>query len=100
MSQNRTYLAEVFSESTGWTVTADARRFTFVNDDPPQVIVWTVSDAELGQLRFAANSAAKSYGGRRSAGIDVLCMPVCEAIAPFEGTRGEIHGTDLGTIIE
>lgn len=96
----RSELAESLAESTGWDVTADSRRFTFVNDDPPQVIVWPVSDAELGQLRFGANSTAKSYGGRRSAGIDVLCMPVYEAIAPFEGTRGEIHGTDLGTIIE
>ncbi|GAA1854541.1 hypothetical protein GCM10009813_14910 [Brevibacterium marinum] len=70
MKMVRSELAESLAQSTGWDVTTDARRFTFVNDDPPQAIVWTVSDAELGHLRFVANSAAKSYGGRRSAGRD------------------------------
>lgn len=96
----RSELAEALTESTGWEVSADSRRFTFVNDDPQQVVVWTVSDAELGQLHYGANSGAKSYGGRRSASISVLRMRVDEAICPFEGARGEIRGTDLGTIVE
>lgn len=98
----RTELAEVLSDSTGWEVIVDARRFTFATDDPPQTIIWTVSDSELGQLRFDANSAAKGFGGRRSAHASIasLGMLVQEAIASFDGARGEIHGTDLGTIIE
>lgn len=100
MSVVRSELAESLAESTGWDVTSDPRRFTFINDDPPQVVVWTVSDAELGQLRYNAGATAKSAGGHRSAGMDMLCMHVHEAIGPFEGTRGEIRGTDLGTIVE
>lgn len=100
MTVARSELAEEFAESTGWKVTADARRFTFVNDDPPQVIVWNVSDADLGQLRYNAGATAKDSGGRRSAGMSMVCAQIDEAILPFEGTRGEIRGTALGTIIE
>lgn len=99
MTQNRTYLAEVFSESTGWSVTADARRFTFINDDPPQVVVWTVTDAQLGSLIYAANMQSKHAGGTQSDDPAILWLVVAEAIGPFEGSRGQMQGTDM-TIVE
>ena len=93
--QTRDFLAASLTASTGWDVTADSRRFTFVNDDPPQVVVWTVTDAELGHLSYIATAGARSYGGRASAGSEMICPQVAEAIEPFEGARGAIVGTDL-----
>lgn len=34
MSIDRAELANALAEATGWSVSADPRRFTFVNDDP------------------------------------------------------------------
>lgn len=98
MSIDRAELANALAEATGWSVSADPHRVTFTNDDPPQVVIWTVTDGELAQLRYGANVGAKSYGGRRSADLGVLCLPVMEAIVPFEGSRGVMRGTDLRII--
>lgn len=99
MSVDRTYLAEALTESTSWSVTADARRFTFVNDDPPQVVVWTVTDAQLGSMLYGTNKRSKAVGAKQSVDPSVLWLTLHEALGPFEGSRGEIHGTDM-TIIE
>ncbi|MFE1084921.1 hypothetical protein [Brevibacterium sediminis] len=48
MRIDRTELANALAEATGWSVTADSHRVTFTNDDPPQVVIWTVTDSELG----------------------------------------------------
>ena len=45
MSIDRAELANALAEATGWSVTADPHRVTFMNDDPPQVVIWTVSDS-------------------------------------------------------
>lgn len=95
MTVDRTELAKSLAEATGWSVTADARRVTFTNDDPPQVVIWTVTDAEIGELRYNQNLMAKSAGTRQTADIAVLGMPVLEALGPFEGSRGYMHGTEL-----
>lgn len=95
MTVDRTELAEVLAEATGWSVTADARRVTFTNDDPPQVVIWTVTDSEIGELRYSQNLMAKSAGGRQTADLGALWLPVDEALGPYEGTRGYMHGTEL-----
>lgn len=95
MAVDRTELAETLAEATGWSVTADARRLTFTNDDPPQVVIWTVTDAEIGQLRYNENLRAAGYGGCQSADLGMLWLPVDEALAPYEGTRGYMYGTDV-----
>lgn len=51
--------------------------------------------AELASLLYAANLQSKGAGGRRSADPAILCMTVLEALGPFDGFRGEMHGTDL-----
>ena len=98
MTVDRSELADILAEATGWSVTADPHRLTLTNDDPSQVVIWTVTDGELAQLRYGANVGAKSFGGRRSADLGVLCLPVMEAIGPFEGSRGVMRGTDLRII--
>ncbi|AOP52158.1 MAG: hypothetical protein ACTH1I_06195 [Brevibacterium aurantiacum] len=95
MTVDRTELADSLAEATGWSVTADAHRVTFTNDDPPQVVIWTVTDAEIGELRYSQNLMAKSAGARQTADLGVLGLPLCEALGPFEGSRGYMHGTDL-----
>lgn len=95
MTVDRAELAEVLAEATGWSVTADAHRLTFTNDDPPQVVIWTVTDADIGKLRYNENLRAAGYGGRQTADLGALWLPLDEALGPFEGSRGYIHGTDL-----
>lgn len=95
MTVDRTELAESLAEVTGWSVTADARRVTFTSDDPPQVVIWTVTDADLGRLRYNENLRASGYGGRQTAELGALGLPLGEALGPFEGTRGYMHGADL-----
>ncbi|SMX93443.1 MULTISPECIES: hypothetical protein [unclassified Brevibacterium] len=95
MTVDRTELAEALAEATGWSVMADARRVTFTNDDPPQVVIWTVTDAEIGELRYSQNRMAKSAGARQTADLGALWLPVYEALGPFEGSRGYMHGTEL-----
>ena len=95
MTVDRTELAESLAEATGWSVTADSHRVTFTNDDPPQVVIWTVTDADLGRLRYNENLRASGYGGRQTAELGVLGLPLGEALGPFEGARGYMHGTDL-----
>lgn len=99
MTVDRTELAEALAEATGWSVTADARRLTFTNDDPPQVVIWTVTDADIGLLRYNENLRAAGYGGRQTADLGALTQPVHEALGPYEGSRGYMHGADL-TICE
>ncbi|MCI4012668.1 hypothetical protein [Brevibacterium sp. ZH18] len=95
MTVDRTELADALAEATGWSVTADARRVTFTNDDPPQVVIWTVTDAEIGLLRYNENLRAAGYGGRQTADLGALWLPLGEALGPFEGSRGYMHGTEL-----
>lgn len=95
MTVDRTELAEALAEATGWSVTADARRVTFTNDDPPQVVIWTVTDAEIGWLRYNENLRAAGYGGRKTADLGALWLPLAEALGPFEGSRGYMQGTDV-----
>lgn len=95
MSIDRAELATALAEATGWSVTADSHRVTFTNDDPPQVVIWTVTDSEIGELRYNENRRAKGYGGRQSAEFGVLWLPLMEALGPFEGSRGYMDGTDL-----
>ncbi|WP_210604332.1 hypothetical protein [Brevibacterium oceani] len=98
MSIDRAELANTLAEATGWSVSADTKRFTFVNDDPPQVVIWTVTDAEIGQLRYNENLRAKGYGGSQTNDPGVLSLPLDEALGPFGlfgGSRGFMDGTDL-----
>ena len=98
MAVDRTELAEILAEATGWSVSADPHRLTFTNDDPPQVVTWTVTDAEIGQLRYNENLRAKGYGGGHTNELAVLSLPLGEALGPFEifgGSRGYMNGTDL-----
>ncbi|WP_231445087.1 hypothetical protein [Brevibacterium zhoupengii] len=95
MAVDRMELAKSLAEATGWSVTADAHRVTFTNDDPPQVVVWTVTDAEIGELRYNENLRAARYEGSKTAEPGVLGLPLGEALGPFEGSRGYMHGTDL-----
>ncbi|MCS4595110.1 hypothetical protein KTJ89_19120 [Brevibacterium sediminis] len=95
MSIDRAELANALAEATGWSVSADPHRVTFVNDDPPQVVIWTVTDAEIGELRYNENRRAKGYGDKQSAELGVLWLPLTEALGPFEGPRGYMDGTDL-----
>ena len=95
MTVDRTELADALAEATGWSVTADAHRVTFTNDDPPQVVIWTVTDAEIGWLRYNENLRAAGYGGRQTADLSALWLPLGEALGPFEGSRGYMHGTEL-----
>ena len=98
MSIDRAELADTLAEATGWSVTAEPRRLTFANDDPPQVVIWTVTDAEIGQLHCNQNLRAKGYRGRQTAELGVLALPLNEALGPFEifgGARGYMEGTDL-----
>jgi hypothetical protein len=98
MSIDRTELANALAEVTGWSVTADPHRVTFVNDDPPQVVIWTVTDDELGQMRYNENLRAKHYGGRKTSEFGALWLPLMEALGPFElseGSRGYIKGMDM-----
>ena len=88
MTVVRRELAESLAEATGWTVTADSHRVTFTSDDPPQVVIWTVTDADLGRLRYNENLRASGYGGRQTAELG-------EALGPFEGPRGYMQGADL-----
>ena len=98
MSIDRAELADALAEATGWSVTADPRRLTLTNDDPPQVVIWTVTDAEIGQLRCKENLCAKGYGGRQTAELGVLAIPLNAALGPseiFGGARGHMEGTVL-----
>ncbi len=99
MSIDRTELANALAEATGWSVSADPHRVTFTNDDPPQVVIWTVTDAEIGQMRYNQNLTSREAGGRQSAELGTLGLPLDEALGPFEGSRGYMDGTDL-TIIQ
>lgn len=99
MRSTRRELVDEFARSSTWAVSADERRITFTRDDPAQVVIWTVSDAELGRLRYAAGLGAKSASETSSAGFDFLCIYIEEAIGPFDGTRGTMHGEDL-TVVE
>ncbi|MBM6590637.1 hypothetical protein [Brevibacterium sp. RIT 803] len=95
MTVDRTELAESLAEATGWSVTADSHRVTFTNDDPPQVVIWTVTDADLGRIRYYENLRAAGYGGRKTADLGALWLPLAEALGPFEGSRGYMQGADL-----
>lgn len=98
MAVDRTELADILAEATGWSVSADPHRLTFTNDDPPQVVIWTVTDTELGQLQYNENLRAKKFGGSQTAELGVLSLPLNEALGPFEifgGSRGYMNGTDL-----
>ena len=95
MAVDRTELAKSLAEATGWSVTADARRLTFTNDDPPQVVIWTVTDADIGRLRYGQNLMVKAAGGSQTADLGALGLPVDEALGPFEGSRGYMHGAEL-----
>lgn len=98
ISIDRAELANALAEATGWSVTADSHRVTFTNDDPPQVVIWTVTDSEIGQLMYNENRRAQGYGGKRTADLGALWLPLMEALGPFEGSRGVIRGTDLRII--
>ena len=50
MSIDRADLASALADATGLSVSADTHRVTFINDDPPQVVIWTVTDSEIGQM--------------------------------------------------
>ncbi|MGC2941034.1 MULTISPECIES: hypothetical protein [unclassified Brevibacterium] len=95
MNIDRAELANTLAEATGWSVSADPHRITFVNDDPPQVVIWTVTDAEIGQLRYNENLRARAFGGRQTAELSVLSVPLNEALGPFAGSRGLMNGTNL-----
>ena len=95
MSIDRADLANALAEATGWSVTADPHRVTFINDDPPQVVIWTVTDSEIGQMRYNQNLTSREAGGRQSAELGTLGPLLDEALGPFEGSRGVIRGTDL-----
>ncbi|MCU4298425.1 hypothetical protein D3I60_15325 [Brevibacterium permense] len=95
MSIDRAELANALAEATGWSVTADPHRVTFTNDDPPQVVIWSVTDAEIGQLRYSQNLTSREAGGRQSAELGTLGLPLDGALGPFEGSRGYMDGTDL-----
>lgn len=98
MSIDRAELANALAETTGWSVTADPHRVTFTNDDPSQVVIWTVTDSEIGQMRYNQNLPSREAGGRQSADLSALGLPLDEALGPFEGSRGVIRGTDLRII--
>ncbi|WP_432790723.1 hypothetical protein QYM46_02535 [Brevibacterium sp. K11IcPPYGO002] len=98
MSIDRAELANALAEATGWSVTADPHRVTFTNDDPTQVVIRTVTDSEIGELRYNENRRAQGYGGKRTADLGALWLPLLEALGPFEGSRGMIRGTDLRII--
>jgi len=95
MCIDRAELANALAEATGWSVSADPHRVTFTNDDPPQVVIWTVTDAEISQMRYNQNLTSWEAGGRQSAELGVLWFPLTEALGPFEGPRGHMDGTDL-----
>ncbi|WP_166969486.1 hypothetical protein [Brevibacterium atlanticum] len=98
MSIDRAELAKALAEATGWSVTADPRRFTFVNDDPPQVVIWTVTDAEISEIHYSQNVRAKGFGGSQTNDPAIVGVPLDEALGPFElfgGSRGYMDGTDL-----
>ena len=98
LSIDRAELATALAEATGWSVTADSHRVTFTNDDPPQVVIWTVTDSEIGQMRYNQNLTSREAGGRQSAELGTLGPLLDEALGPFEGSRGVIRGTDLRII--
>jgi hypothetical protein len=100
LSVDRKKVAEDLAEATRYSVTADPKRVTFINDDPPQVIIWTVTDEELGELLYKENTRAKHFGGRKTDDFGALWLPLHELLNPFEGSRGYIYGTDLMTIYE
>ena len=96
MSIDRAELANALAEATGWSVTADPHRVTFMNDDPPQVVIWTVTDSEINRLRYNENRRAQGYGGKRTADLGALWLPLMEALDPFGGgSRGYMDGTDV-----
>ena len=95
MSIDRADLASALAEATGWSVSADTHRVTFINDDPPQVVIWTVTDSEIGQLMYNENRRAQGYGGKRTADLGALWLPLMEALDPFDGSRGYMDGTDV-----
>ena len=95
MSIDRAELANALAEATGWSVTADPHRVTFMNDDPPQVVIWTVTDSEINRLRYNENRRAQGYGSKRTADLGALWLPLMEALDPFEGSRGYMDGTDV-----
>ena len=96
MSIDRTELADALAEATGWSVTTDPHRVTFTNDEPPQVVIWTVTDSEIGQLMYNENRRAQGYGGKRTADLGALWLPpLMEALDPFDGSRGYMDGTDV-----
>lgn len=95
MAVDRTELADILAEATGWSVSADPHRLTFTHDDPPQVVIWTVTDTELGQLQYNENLRAKKFGGSQTAELGVLAFPIFGALGPFEGSRGYMNGADL-----
>ena len=98
MNIDRAELANAIAEATGWSVSADTHRVTFINDDPPQVVIWTVTDSEIGQMRYNQNLTSREAGGRQSAELGTLGPLLDEALGPFEGTRRVIRGTDLRII--
>ena len=94
MSIDRADLASALAEATGWSVSADTHRVTFINDDPPQVVIWTVTDSEIGQMLNENRRAG--YGGKRTADLGALWLPpLMEALDPFDGSRGYMDGTDV-----
>lgn len=84
MNIDRAELANAIAETTGWSVTADPHRVTFMNDVPPQVVIWTVTDAEIGQLRYNENLRAQGYGGEED------CRFRCLVAAPL-GSVGPVR---------
>ncbi|SDR73665.1 hypothetical protein SAMN04489752_0101 [Brevibacterium siliguriense] len=95
MSIDRAELANALAEATGWSVTADPHRVTFTNDDPPQVVIWTVTDSDIGQLMYNENRRAQGHGGKRTADPGALWLLLTEALGPFDGSRGYMDGTDV-----
>ena len=85
MSIDRTELADALAEATGWSVTTDPHRVTFTNDEPPQVVIWTVTDSEIGQLMYNENRRAQGYGGKRTADLGALWLP------PPHGSAGPVR---------
>ena len=85
MSIDRTELADALAEATGWSVTTDPHRVTFTNDEPPQVVIWTVTDSEIGQLRYNQNLTSWEAGGRQSAELGTLAPPTRRSFRPIRG---------------
>lgn len=59
------------------------------------MVIWTVTNAELGRLRWNENAQEKGYGGRQAAEMGALILPIPEALGPLGRSRGYMNGADL-----